>query len=161
DYVAEVGPLAPKEVREVAEQLCHALRAAHSMGIIHRDLKPANVFLSTAQRVGAAHVVKVLDFGVARIPAESLTLGPTPIGTPSWMSPEQVRGEAATTASDVWALGLLVFYMLTAKEFWRACNNGGGESAVMKEIHTQAVPICSMRALELGVPELVPRGLDP
>src|SRR5689334_8495267 len=92
DCIGEVGPLSPGNTRHIAEQLCHAIGAAHAMGIVHRDLKPANIFLSTAKRVGAARMVKVLDFGVARIPAENLTLGAVPLGTPSWMSPEQTKG---------------------------------------------------------------------
>jgi len=83
-----------------------------------------------------------------------------PLGTPSWMSPEQTKGDAALPASDGWALGLLAFYMLTGKMFWRACNTGGTDGEVMREIATEAVPIASMRALELGVGDKIPRGFD-
>jgi serine/threonine protein kinase len=160
DFVEEGGPLSKEAVRQIAEQICHALAAAHAIGVVHRDLKPANVFLSTARRVGAPRVVKVLDFGVARVVTESLTLGAVPLGTPSWMSPEQVRGQTATSASDVWALGLLAFYMLTGRVFWRASLRGDDDHDVMREIADEPVPIASIRALELGVMEHVPRGFD-
>ena len=160
DHVKEHGPMPKEAVREIFEQLCHALAAAHELGIVHRDLKPANIFLSEARRVGAARMVKVLDFGVARIMAESLTLLGSPLGTPNWMSPEQTRGEAATTATDVWALGLIAFYMLTGRLFWRSCLKPGSELGVMKEIAEEAIPIASVRALELGAADYIPRGFN-
>jgi serine/threonine protein kinase len=157
-HVDEAGPIPKETVRQIAEQLCHALAAAHALGIVHRDLKPANVFLSAARRVGAHKMVKVLDFGVARIMTESLTLGGSALGTPSWMSPEQVRGEAATAATDVWALGLIAFYMLTGTQFWRASPDN--PMLVMKEIAEGPLPIASVRALELGAGDRVPAGFD-
>jgi len=159
-YVQENGPLPKSMVRGIAEQLCHALAAAHSIGIVHRDLKPANIFLSEARRVGAHKMVKVLDFGVAKIIAESLTALGEPLGTANWMSPEQTRGEAVTTATDVWALGLVAFYMLTGKSFWRSVERQAGDGAVMREIANEPVPIASMRALEFGVGDRIPRGFD-
>jgi eukaryotic-like serine/threonine-protein kinase len=160
DHVDESGPLAKSTVRQILEQLCHAIAAAHALGIVHRDLKPANVFLSAARRVGAEKMVKVLDFGVARIMAENLTSSGSPLGTPSWMAPEQTRGEAATTATDVWALGLMAFYMLTGKQFWRSCARPDDPMGVMKEIADEPVPIASMRALELGAGDKIPPGFN-
>jgi serine/threonine protein kinase len=168
DYVEEHGPLPKETVREIAEQVCHAMSAAHSLGIVHRDLKPANIFLGEARRVGASKMVKVLDFGVARVVRENLTLNGSPLGTPSWMSPEQARGEAATPASDVWALGLIAFYMLTGRLFWRAAMRTdprpapGPEDdvAMLREVVEAPIPIASMRALELGVFEQIPKGFD-
>jgi serine/threonine-protein kinase len=161
DHLAENGPMDREGVRATFEQICHALGAAHQIGIVHRDLKPANIFLSEARRVGSSKTVKVLDFGVAKVVAESLTLSGSPLGTPSWMAPEQTRGDAATAATDVWALGLLAFYMLTGKMFWRACQRPGDDIAIMTEIRDEPVPIASMRALELGVGERIPPGFDP
>jgi serine/threonine protein kinase len=159
-HVEEAGPIAKEAVRQILEQLCHALAAAHALGIVHRDLKPANVFLSAARRVGAERMVKVLDFGIARVVSESLTSSGSPLGTPSWMSPEQTRGEAATAPTDVWALGILAFYMLTGRQFWRSCARASDPMSVMREIGEEAVPIASMRALELGAGGLVPPGFD-
>jgi serine/threonine protein kinase len=160
DHVDEAGPLPKVMVRQIFEQLCHAIAAAHTLGIVHRDLKPQNIFLSEARRVGAQKMVKVLDFGVASIVAESLTLLGSPLGTPNWMSPEQTRGEDATTATDVWALGLIAFYMLTGRLFWRSCLNPNNELLVMREIADEPVPIASMRALELGAGDRIPKGFD-
>lgn len=160
DHVDESGPLPKVMVRQIFEQLCHAIAAAHSLGIVHRDLKPQNVFLGEARRVGAQKMVKVLDFGVASIVAESLTLLGSPLGTPNWMSPEQARGEAVTTATDVWALGLIAFYMLTGRLFWRSCLNPNNQLGVMREIVGEPVPIASMRALELGAGDRIPKGFD-
>ena len=160
DHVDEVGPISKLITQQIFEQLCHAISAAHGLGIVHRDLKPANIFLSDARRVGAQKMVKVLDFGVARIISETLTLTGGPLGTPNWMSPEQFAGEKATTAADVWALGLIAFYMLTGKLFWRACLAHGDHIAVMREVRDDPVPIASMRALELGVDYLIPRGFN-
>ncbi len=161
DHVAENGPMDREAVRVTFEQICHALGAAHQIGVVHRDLKPANIFLSEARRVGSQKVVKVLDFGVAKVVKENLTLSGSPLGTPSWMAPEQTRGEAATVTTDVWALGLLAFYMLTGKMFWRACQRPDDDVAIMNEIRDAPVPIASIRALELGVGERVPPGFDP
>jgi serine/threonine protein kinase len=160
DHVDEAGPLPKVMVRQIFEQLCHAIAAAHALGIVHRDLKPQNIFLSEARRVGAQKMVKVLDFGVASIVAESLTLLGSPLGTPNWMSPEQTRGEDSTTATDVWALGLIAFYMLTGRLFWRSCLNPNSELLVMREIADEPVPIASMRALELGAGDRIPKGFD-
>jgi serine/threonine protein kinase len=163
DHVEEHGPMATDAVRQHLEQLCHALAAAHKLGIVHRDLKPANVFLAEARRVGAQRIVKVLDFGIAKIIAESVTLQGDPLGTPSWMAPEQTTGDPATTATDVWALGLLAFYMLTGKTFWRASAGGAGHEssiAVMREILHDPIPIAWARAIELGVMDRIPRGFN-
>lgn len=165
DAVAEHGPMAKERVREILEQLCHALAAAHKLGIVHRDLKPANVFLSEARRIGAQRVVKVLDFGIAKILAESVTIQGAPLGTPTWMAPEQTNGEAATPATDVWALGLLAFFMLTGRSFWRAAahiphNRAEGQIAVMREILHEPIPIAWTRAIELGVQNTIPPGFN-
>jgi len=163
-HIEENGPMPKGMVRGIFEQLCHAISAAHKIGIVHRDLKPANIFLSDARRVGAEKMVKVLDFGVARILAENLTVSGTPLGTPSWMSPEQAREEPTSTATDVWALGLLAFYMLTGRQFWRACANPSAnvnnEVLVMAEIVHGPLPIASARAMELGVHEHIPGGFN-
>jgi eukaryotic-like serine/threonine-protein kinase len=160
DHVEEHGTMPKERVRELLEQLCHALAAAHKLGIVHRDLKPANVFLSEAKRVGTQKVVKVLDFGIAKIIAESVTLQGSPLGTPNWMAPEQTIGDATTTATDVWALGLLAFYMLTGRPFWRASMQPDNHVAVMREILHDPIPIAWTRAIELGVADKIPAGFN-
>lgn len=160
DYIQERGPASADFVKQVFEQLCHALAEAHALGVVHRDLKPANIFLSETRRVGAETMVKVLDFGVASVLKESLTVAGSPLGTPNWMSPEQTRGIPVTAATDVWALGLIAFYMLTGRIFWRSSGELNADFRVMKEIAEEPMPIASMRALELDAYELLPAGFD-
>ena len=160
DHVQEHGPMPKELVRQIFEQLCHAVAAGHAIGVVHRDLKPANIFLSEAHRVGAHKMVKVLDFGIARVLTERLTVGSTPLGTPNWMSPEQARGDEATTATDVWALGLIAFYMLTGRLFWRAAQQPDAPMAVLREIVEDAIPIASARAAEIGAQHLIPEGFN-
>ncbi len=160
-HIEEHGPMPKDVVRHHLAQICHALSAAHKLGIVHRDLKPANVFLAESRRVGEKCVVKLLDFGIAKIIAESVTIQGAPLGTPSWMAPEQATGGPTTTATDVWALGLLAFYMLTGKSFWLA-NAGVKENhrAVLREILNDPIPIAWARAAELGVQDRIPDGFN-
>jgi eukaryotic-like serine/threonine-protein kinase len=159
DAIAETGPLPKERVREILEQLCHALSAAHKLGIIHRDLKPANVFLSEARRVGSPRVVKVLDFGIAKVVAETVTLQGTPLGTPSWMAPEQTAGGVISPATDVWSLGLIAFFILTGRAFWRASSRED-PVAILREILHDPIPIAWARAAELGHGDRIPSGFN-
>ena len=160
DHVEERGSVAPGLVLEIFEQLCHALGKAHAIGIVHRDLKPANVFLSTSRSVRGGTMVKVLDFGIARVTTEKLTLSGAPLGTPAWMAPEQVLGEPATPASDVWALGLLAFYLLTGKSFWRGVARGADQFEIAREVLHDPIPIAVARAIELEVSGGIPPGFN-
>jgi hypothetical protein len=106
------GPMPPARVAHVAAQILKALMEAHAAGVGHRDLKPQNVFLSTYQ--GETDFVKVLDFGIAKAGASGgITERGAVVGTPAYMAPEQIMGEAATPASDLYALGLLMAEALT------------------------------------------------
>ncbi len=160
DHVEEHGPIPPEKVLEVFEQLCHALGKAHAIGIVHRDLKPANVFLSASKSARGGTLVKVLDFGIARITAENITFSGAPLGTPSWMAPEQVLGDPATPASDVWSLGLLAFYLLTGKSFWRSVARNAAPLEVVREVCHDPIPIASARAIELEVMDKIPPGFN-
>ena len=104
------GPLSPDRTIATAAQVARALAAAHDQGIVHRDLKPENVIRTPGGEV------KVLDFGLARlrdVPAELRNATSRFMGTPAYMSPEQIRGEEVDGRSDVFALGTMMYELLT------------------------------------------------
>lgn len=104
------GPLSVDEAIDIAAQVAAGLERAHSQGIVHRDIKPANLMVTEHGEV------KILDFGVAKLAGEAgLTRTGTTVGTPSYMAPEQVEGGAIGPATDLWALGALVYQMLTGQ----------------------------------------------
>ncbi len=109
------GVMTPEDAFDVVEQLAAGLGAAHRKGIVHRDLKPSNVFLVPE---GKETRVVIADFGLARLQVKDesqLTVTGTGeiLGTPAYMSPEQIEGKSATTASDIYSLGLVMYEMLT------------------------------------------------
>ncbi len=108
------GPMPLARSVDILEQMCAALARAHDLGVVHRDLKSDNILLST--RGGRKDFVKILDFGLAHL-AMDPRLAPkgAVFGTPEYMSPEQARGEEATPQSDLYALGILFFEMLTGQ----------------------------------------------
>ena len=111
--VAESGPLPAARVVRLARQACGSLAEAHARGILHRDVKPANLFVA---RVGEQRdVVKVLDFGVARLqgPAQTQSEAGAIFGTPDFMAPEMCGGEGADPRSDVYSLGASIYFALT------------------------------------------------
>jgi serine/threonine-protein kinase len=91
-------------------QILAALEAAHGAGIVHREIKPANIMLTDGVRV------KVTDFGIARLDASNLTQHDAMIGTPSYMSPEQCRGETVDGRSDLFSAGVVLFEMLSGQK---------------------------------------------
>ncbi|HYM61443.1 MAG TPA: serine/threonine-protein kinase, partial [Thermoanaerobaculia bacterium] len=99
---------------QVMEQVCDAMGYAHSMGIIHRDLKPANIFLLPWGRV------KILDFGLARVGQSDMTGTGTILGTPNYMSPEQIRGVRIDPRADIFALGSVFYEMLSGRKAFNA-----------------------------------------
>jgi serine/threonine protein kinase len=112
----EASPLPIGDVVHYVIQACEALAEAHSLGIIHRDLKPENLFLTHS--VSGAPLVKVLDFGVSKMESTGGTRGLTRtaalVGSPLYMAPEQMRSaRAATARSDIWALGVVLYDLLT------------------------------------------------
>jgi tetratricopeptide (TPR) repeat protein len=101
------GPLAVEEALDVATQLADGLAKAHAQGVVHRDVKPGNVMLTEDG-------VRILDFGLATFAdALKLTVEHSTLGTAAYMSPEQVRGQSADARSDVWAVGVMLYEMLT------------------------------------------------
>src|SRR6187399_690467 len=113
------GPMPIARAVDILEQMCAALARAHDLGVVHRDLKSDNILLT--QRGGRKDFVKILDFGLAAI-ARDPRLAPkgAVFGTPEYMSPEQARGEDAGPQSDLYAMGVLFFEMLTGQLPFRA-----------------------------------------
>jgi serine/threonine-protein kinase len=121
--IKRLGPLPPELSLRILAQACVGLTAAHEARVIHRDLKPANLFL--ARDAGSARVIKLLDFGIAKIardPADSkaetagLTRTGAMLGSPLYMAPEQARGlKEIDRRSDLWSLGVVLYQALTGR----------------------------------------------
>jgi serine/threonine-protein kinase len=110
------GPFAPGRAMHIARQVCRSLREAHGLGVIHRDLKPANIYL--VKHGDENDFVKVLDFGLVKNlgdTGEDLTQTGLFMGSPKYMSPEQIRGEKVDGRADIYALGVILYEMLTGK----------------------------------------------
>ncbi|HYQ18087.1 MAG TPA: protein kinase, partial [Polyangiaceae bacterium] len=122
--IAELGALPEERALLITRQIADALSAAHRAGIVHRDLKPDNVMLIAKERGG--DVVKVLDFGIAKVKIEdptadqpALTRLNTVMGTPEYMSPEQARGEAVDHRADLYTVGVILYEMLAGTSPFR------------------------------------------
>ena len=111
DRLAGAGSLSPEETGRIGAAVADALAYAHAMGIVHRDVKPANVMITPRDEV------KVMDFGIAApvMGATGLTATGNVMGTAKYLSPEQARGDRATPASDVYALGVVMYEALSGK----------------------------------------------
>src|SRR5919109_660211 len=103
----EAGPLAPDRVVHVGLQVCRALAYAHAQGVVHRDVKSSNIMIDSGWHA------KLTDFGVARIVDQPVNDAGMMIGTPAYMAPEQARGGASDTRSDLFAVGVVLYERLT------------------------------------------------
>ena len=122
--ISSEGRLDPNRAVAIVEQIAAALDAAHRGGLVHRDVKPANVMLTTTH--GEEHVY-LTDFGLTKRAASATALTQTGqfVGTPDYMSPEQIKGERADARADVYALGCLLFHALTGRVALRPGQRGG------------------------------------
>ncbi|MGH7616063.1 MAG: serine/threonine protein kinase [Gemmatimonadaceae bacterium] len=114
--IEQSGSLAPKRAAEIIRQAGEALAVAHDMGIVHRDLKPDNIMVAKTRDGG--DLVKVVDFGIAKAAgndAQKVTKTGLVVGTPEYMSPEQLAGDKLDGRSDIYSLALVAFNMLTGK----------------------------------------------
>jgi len=108
--VQRFGPLAPGRVVNMLIQACDALEEAHALNVIHRDIKPANLFVSYRLRRG--DWIKVLDFGLAEL-AHTQNVSSNVLGTPKYMSPEQLQGLSTDSRSDIYSLGCVAYFLLS------------------------------------------------
>jgi serine/threonine protein kinase len=140
------GRMAPAEVTILVTQLAKALAKAHRVQVVHRDLKPENVFLCDVE--GGEAFVKLLDFGTAKDEARAqfTTTAGQLVGTPYYMSPEQILGEEVDTRADIWSLGVLAFEAITGTRPFEGITVG----AITLAIHTTKPRMTDV------VPELPP-----
>jgi serine/threonine protein kinase len=149
--LTERGRFPPAEVLEILEPVCSALQAAHDLGIVHRDLKASNIFIGN---VGGQRVVKLLDFGIAKLlhpeaGEGGLTVVGTRLGTSYTMAPEQIRGDGVDARTDIYALGVVLYHLLTGQYPYRA--------ETMAEIERQHLEAPVPRPSQAAP---VPAGLD-
>jgi len=110
------GPLDADTTAEIGAQACAGLDYAHRRGIIHRDVKPGNLMVTGGPAGGGEMTIKLTDFGIARAVEQTrITQVGSVVGTAAYLSPEQVRGEEATPATDVYALGVVLYQFLTGR----------------------------------------------
>jgi Tol biopolymer transport system component/predicted Ser/Thr protein kinase len=141
DRIAE-GPLEIREALDVASQAAHGLAKAHAGGIVHRDIKPGNIFITED------HEVKIVDFGLAKLAGQvRLTTTGKTMGTVSYMSPEQARGEETGPETDIWALGVVLYEMVTGELPFK----GDYDVAVVYSVMNEDPP--AMSGIRPGVPE--------
>ena len=139
-----IGVFSLRSALEIARQICSGLREAHAQGVAHRDLKPENLMMDRAGQI------KIMDFGVARIfAAHSKTTISAVVGTPAYMAPEQVESRAVDQRTDIYALGLIVYEMVTGKEVFKADTPLG---IAYKQVH-EAAP--APRSVDPSIPENV------
>jgi len=112
--IAQGEKFSIQEVTKIMDQVCGALDYAHQHGIVHRDIKPGNILLDNARKPF------ICDFGVARVDTSTLTQSGTAVGTPSYMSPEQVMGKKVDKRSDIFSLGCILYEFLTGRRPFEA-----------------------------------------
>ena len=141
------GPLEPDRAARVATQIALALGAAHRQKILHRDLKPSNIMIADVP--GQPDMVKVLDFGIARFlesareeDMETLTMNGRVMGTPQFMAPEQIAQRGLSPATDMYALGVLLYLMVTGRPPFR----GKPLEIMQQHVQKKAKPPVALRS---------------
>lgn len=128
DLVGKTNRFVIGETAGIMLQLLDALEYSHSRGVVHRDIKPSNIL------VAGNNQIKIADFGIARIESSNLTQVGAMLGTPSYMSPEQVMGQSVDGRSDIYSAGVILYQLLTGVTPFK----GGHAAAVMHKVLTQA-----------------------
>ncbi len=159
EVLLDRGALPPREMMEILEPLCDALAVAHDAGLVHRDVKPSNVILAKDE-AGRLRPV-LLDFGLVKLVDQvgpGLTSSRSMLGTPAAMAPEQMRGQPVDARTDVYALGLLVYHMLTGQPAF-----GGAPGVVQSylQVHGARPRPSSKVEIDPAIDEPVTRALAP
>jgi serine/threonine-protein kinase len=146
------GPMPPQRAADIATEITRALAAAHERGVVHRDVKPGNVMLTPEDRV------KVVDFGIARAAGvESGTRSGLVLGSAPYISPEQARGEPGDERSDIYALGCVMYQMLTGRPPFNADTP---VATLYLHVHEPAPPPSSVREVPADLEAIVLRCLE-
>jgi serine/threonine-protein kinase len=147
------GPMPWARAAPLFVQMCGALHEAHELGIIHRDLKPENVLIT--RTTGGRDYAKVLDFGLAKLDQRGAPKHETErqaiVGTPYFMSPEQIRGDEVDARTDIYSLGALMFEIMTGEHLY----SGSTAVGVLTKHLTADADAPSMRAPKMGIPPAV------
>lgn len=149
DFASPATLLEPRKVLDLMARTADALGFAHRQNVVHRDIKPANLMFDPA-----ADALKITDFGIARLTDSGCTRTGIVLGTPSFMSPEQLEGRAVSGASDLFSLGVSLFQLLTAQLPFRADTMTG----LMQQIAEMPHP--SIRAIRPDLPDCVQQVID-
>ena len=147
------GPLPVEEVLKIADQIARGLEKVHAKKIVHRDIKPANILITEDG------VVKIVDFGLAKLAGQTkLTKTGTTVGTVAYMSPEQTRGDDVDHRADIWALGVILYEMLTGQRPFK----GDYDQAVMYSILNEAPesPSAIRKGITVPLEKILFKALD-
>jgi serine/threonine-protein kinase len=145
DALAASGPIEAGVVLRILEEAAHALAAAHAVGVFHRDIKPANIFLARRKGVTNDVIVKLLDFGIAKIMEDdSAQKSTVQAGSIAWAPPEQWNPQCTPAPTiDVWPLGLLAFSMLSGSAYWESENETTKSTSPGVMIEVLAKPLAA------------------
>ena len=157
ERVIQQGALPSDEVAEYMRQIAvgldrahgHVDRAGRPTPIVHRDLKPSNIFITA--RDDRQPLLKILDFGAAKVLSQTTKASGLIRGTPLFMASEQALGEQSSPVTDVWAYGLIAFYLLTGHSYWLTAQRDGTEDQLFAEILMLPLAPASQRVRELGL----------
>ncbi len=143
--LGERGTIPVEEAVPILEQILMAVETADKAGIVHRDIKPSNIMITEDKRV------KVMDFGIAKLPSLSLTVTGMVLGTPYYMSPEQISGRKVDIRSDIFSLGAVFYELVTGEKPFEAENTS---TLVYKIVQTDPIP---PNIVNVNVPKAVAR----